>query len=46
MAQETQQGLCINLKGWGGDGDGRELQKVYMYTLPFEGMHIHVADSS
>ena len=22
------QGLCINLEGWGGEGDGRELQKA------------------
>ena len=30
MAQETQteaQGLCINLEGWDGEVDGRELQK-------------------
>ena len=24
MAQETQTGLCINLEGWDGEGDGRE----------------------
>ena len=22
-----KQGLCINLEGWGGEGDGRESQK-------------------
>jgi len=27
MAQETQQGLCINLEGWDGAGDGREVQE-------------------
>ena len=27
MAQETQTGVCINLEGWGGEGDGREVQK-------------------
>ena len=27
MAQETQTGLCINLDGWDGEGDGREVQK-------------------
>jgi len=28
MAQETQTGgLCINLEGWDGEGDGREFQK-------------------
>ena len=26
MAQETQTGLCINLEGWDGEGDGREIQ--------------------
>ena len=24
---ELKQGLCINLKGWDGEGDGREVQK-------------------
>ena len=34
MAQETQTGLCINLEGWNGEGDGREVQKGggYVYT--------------
>ena len=27
MAQETQTGVCINLEGWNGEGDGREVQK-------------------
>ena len=27
MAQETQMGLRINLEGWDGEGDGREVQK-------------------
>ena len=27
MAQETQTGLCINLEGWDGEADGREVQK-------------------
>ena len=22
-----KQGLCINLEGWGGEGDGRKVQK-------------------
>ena len=27
------QGLCINLEGWDGEGDGREvLSRGYMYT--------------
>ena len=34
MAQETQQGLCINLEEWDGEGDGRGSSKGrwYMYT--------------
>ena len=27
MAQETQTRLCINLEGWDGEGDEREVQK-------------------
>ena len=27
MAQETQTGVCINLEGCDGEGDGREVQK-------------------
>ena len=31
---KLKQKLCINLEGWGGEGDGRKLQKGggYMYT--------------
>ena len=25
--RKIKQGLCINLEGWNGEGDGRELQK-------------------
>jgi len=25
--RKLKQGLCINLEGWGGEGDGRERQK-------------------
>ena len=25
--RKIKQGLCINLEGWGGEGDGREGQK-------------------
>ena len=25
--RELKQGLCINLEGWHGEGDGREVQK-------------------
>ena len=34
MAQETQQGLCINLEGWDGKGDGREVQKGGDMCIP------------
>ena len=32
--RELKQGLCINLEGWDGEGDGREFQKgrdIYIY---------------
>ena len=32
--KELKQGLCINLEGWGGEGEGREVQKgrdIYIY---------------
>ena len=31
--RKLKQGLCINLEGWGGEGDGREVQKggIYVY---------------
>ena len=30
---ELTQGLCINLEGWGGEGDGREVQEEgHTYT--------------
>ena len=32
MAQETQTGLCINLEGWDGVGDGMEGGDIYIYT--------------
>ena len=25
--RKLKQGLCINLEGWGGEGDGREVQE-------------------
>ena len=34
MAQETQMGLCINLEGWNGEGDGREIQKGGNICIP------------
>ena len=34
MAQETQTGLCINLEGWDGEGDGRKVQKGGDICIP------------
>ena len=34
MAQETQQGLCINLEGWNGERDRREVQKGGDICIP------------
>ena len=34
MAQETQTGVCINLEGWDGEGDGREFQKGGDICIP------------
>ena len=34
LAQETQTGLCINLEGWDGEGDGREFQKGEDICIP------------
>ena len=32
--RELRQGLCINLEGWGGEGDGRQFHKGgYICTL-------------
>ena len=32
--RKLKQGLCINLEGWDGDGDGREVQKVGDICIP------------
>ena len=31
--RKLKQGLCVNLQGWDGEGDGREVQKggIYVY---------------
>ena len=34
MAQETQTGACINLEGWDGEGEGREVQKGWDRCIP------------
>ena len=38
--RKLKQGLCINLAGWDGEGDGREFQRegiyVYLWLIPVE----------
>ena len=34
---ELNQGLCINLEGWGGEGDGREVQNGGDICVPVAG---------
>ena len=33
--REPKQGLCINLEGWDGEGDGREIH-VYLWMIHVE----------
>ena len=30
--RKLKQGLCINPEGWGGEADGREVQKEVIYV--------------
>ena len=32
--RKLKQGLCINLEGWAGEGDGREVQKEGDICVP------------
>ena len=32
--RKLKQGLCINLEGWDGEGDGREFQKGGYICIP------------
>ena len=32
--RKLKQGLCINLEGWDGEGDGREVQKGEDICIP------------
>ena len=32
--RELKQGFCITLEGWGGEGEGREVQKVGDTCVP------------
>ena len=40
LLRKLKQGLCVNLEEWGGEGDGREVQKggiyVYLWLIPVE----------
>ena len=32
--RKLKQGLCINIEGWAGEGDGREVQKGVDICIP------------
>ena len=36
---KLKQGLCINLEGWYGEGDGREVQKGGDICIPMADSH-------
>ena len=40
MSQGTQQEFCTNLEGWGGEGDGRELQEGGDICIPMADLSI------
>ena len=33
--RKLKQGLCTNLEGWDGEGDGREVQREGIYVYPW-----------
>ena len=35
--RELKLGLCLNLEGWGGEGDGREVQEGDDVCIPMDG---------
>ena len=37
MPKKLKQGLCTNLEGWDGEGDGREVQKGGDICIPMAG---------
>ena len=39
--RKLKQGLCVNLEGWDGEGDGRELQKGGDICMPMADSLIH-----
>ena len=47
MAHETQTGaLCINLEGWDGAGDGREVQKGRDIYIPMSDSYWGLTENS
>ena len=46
MLRKLRQGLCVNLEGWGGEGDGRELQKGGDMCIPMADSHWGVTENS
>ena len=36
MVKKFKQGLCINLEGWDGEGDGREVQEGGDICIPMQ----------
>ena len=43
--RELRQGLCINLEGWDGEGDGRRFKRkgIYVYLQLIQGFPCHSA---
>ena len=39
--RKLKQGLCTNLEGWGGKGEGREVQNGGIYVYPWL-IHVEV----
>ena len=46
MSQGTQQGLCINLEGWGREEDGREVQKGGDVWIPMADSCLGLTENS
>ena len=40
--RKLKQGLCINLEGWNGEGDGREVQKEEIYIYIYTYIYTHL----
>ena len=43
--RKLKQGLCINLEGWDGEGNGREVQKggdICMYVCMYVYVYIYI----